>query len=520
MKTVVSSVQAKELDQYAIEEMKMPSLVLMERAALAVVDALEKKAETLKCVLVVCGTGNNGADGVAVGRILHLKGYDVNVCCLGEEQRYSPELRQQLEIAKKYCVSLVNNPSWNEYTTIVDAIFGVGLSRNVTGFYLEAIKQINQTFARKVAVDVPSGLCSDSGRILGHAVRADETVTFAFLKKGLCFYPGCEWAGETCVADIGIYERKNETPEAYTHAVEWQDVRCLLPKRAENGNKGSFGKVLFLAGSRQMAGAAYLCASACLRSGAGMVKIHTAQENREILQTLLPEALLSTYAEGQADFQMLKEDLEWCDVVAAGPGLGQGPQECSLLQFLLENCAKPLVLDADALNLFGKNPHWAKKLPKTCVFTPHLMEMSRMTGKTLEEIQREPFHSADEFAKRHQVVCVLKDARTVIAVPDGRSWVNLSGNSGMATAGSGDVLTGITAALLAVGEDPAHMAALAVYLHGCAGDMACGRKGDRSMTAQDIIGALPEVFKRGVDKNGEKQSNKGIYIAGRDCAKF
>ena len=353
MKTVVSSVQAKELDQYAIEEMKMPSLILMERAALAVVDALEKKAETLKCVLVVCGTGNNGADGVAVGRILHLKGYDVNVCCLGEEQRYSPELRQQLEIAKKYCVSLVNNPSWNEYTTIVDAIFGVGLSGNVTGFYLEAIKQINQTFARKVAVDVPSGLCSDSGRILGHAVRADETVTFAFLKKGLCLYPGCEWAGETCVADIGIYERKNETPEAYTHAVEWQDVRCLLPKRAENGNKGSFGKVLFLAGSRQMAGAAYLCASACLRSGAGMVKIHTAQENREILQTLLPEALLSTYDEGQADFQMLKEDLEWCDVVAAGPGLGQGPQECSLLQFLLENCAKPLVLDADALNLFG-----------------------------------------------------------------------------------------------------------------------------------------------------------------------
>lgn len=234
-----------------------------------------------------------------------------------------------------------------------------------------------------------------------------------------------------------------------------------------------------------------------------MVKIHTEQKNRQILQTLLPEALLSTYEEGHADFEKLKEDLEWCDVIAAGPGLGQGTTARGHLEFLLENSRKPLVLDADGLNLFAKNPQWKELLPSVCVFTPHLMEMSRLTGRSLDVIRQDLFHEAQEYAGNTKITCVLKDARTVIASPEGRCWLNLSGNEGMATAGSGDVLTGILAAFLTEATDPSLAAALAVYVHGKAGDVACREKGSRWMTAGDIIGGLSQVFEEG-EQNGEK----------------
>ena len=495
MRTIVSCGQMRELDRYTIQEQKLASGILMERAALAVVEQLEREEGTLGRVLVVCGAGNNGGDGVAVGRLLHLKGYRVELYCLGDFERYSPDLRLQLEIAGNYRVPLVNNPRWSEYTTIVDAIFGVGLTREVAGSYRETILQMNETSARKVAVDIPSGLDGDSGQVLGCAVRADETVTFAFLKKGLCLYPGCEYAGEIRTADIGIYEKGWEETADYIHALEDGDVAGLLPRRKGNGNKGTFGKVLFVAGSSQMAGAAYLSASACLHSGAGMVKIHTPEENRVILQSLLPEALLSTYREEEREFGQLRDDLKWADVVVAGPGLGQGDLAGERLQVALKCNRKPLVLDADGLNLFSRHPHWGELLPQTCVFTPHLMEMTRLTGETLSRVQQDLAGQAGRFAHRNRVICVLKDARTVVAAPDGRKWLNLSGNSGMATAGSGDVLSGMVAALLAGQGEPAQMAALAVYLHGRAGDVARKKKGSRSMTAQDLITALPEVLR-------------------------
>lgn len=502
MRSVLNSAQMKELDRYTIQEMRVPSEVLMERAALAVVDCLEKNRKALGRTLVVCGLGNNAGDGAAIARLLHLKGYRAEIYCPGNPDKFSSDLNRQLAIARNYRVPLVNNPQWSEYTTIVDAVFGVGLNRDVTGEYAALIGKMNQAKAWKVAVDIPSGICADSGEVLGCAFQADETVTFGFLKKGLCLYPGADCAGKVHVSDIGIYEKGIEMPWEYVQAFEEKDL-SLLPKRNPAGNKGTFGKVLIVAGSGQIAGAAYLCASACLHSGAGMVKIHTEQKNRQILQTLLPEALLSTYEEGHADFEKLKEDLEWCDVIAAGPGLGQGTTARGHLEFLLENSRKPLVLDADGLNLFAKNPQWKELLPSVCVFTPHLMEMSRLTGRSLDVIRQDLFHEAQEYAGNTKITCVLKDARTVIASPEGRCWLNLSGNEGMATAGSGDVLTGILAAFLTEATDPSLAAALAVYVHGKAGDVACREKGSRWMTAGDIIGGLSQVFEEG-EQNGEK----------------
>ncbi len=494
MQSILSSGQMKELDRYTIQEMLVPSEVLMERAALSVMEVLEEKRESLDRTLVVCGPGNNGGDGAAIARLLHLKGYPAHIYCPGDPEKFSEDLLRQLTIAQKYQVPLVNNPQWDEYTTIVDAVFGVGASREVEGVYAELIGNMNQSTARKVAVDVPSGICSDSGRVLGTAFQAEETVTFGFQKRGLCLYPGAAYAGKVSVKDIGIYEKGTEMPWEFIQALEKKDVPALLPDRIPWGNKGTFGKVLILAGSGEIAGAAYLCASACLRSGAGMVKIYTAKENRAVLQTLLPEALLSTYGDGQADFVQLKRDLEWCDVVAAGPGLGQGTAAWEHLQFLLENSRKPLVLDADALNLFSQNPQWRELLPPVCVFTPHLMEMSRLTGKELEVLREDLVHEAQSYAANLRLTCVLKDARTVTAAPEGRCWLNLSGNEGMATAGSGDVLTGILAAVLVGSEDPSLAAALAVYIHGLAGEEACRRKGSRAMTAGDLIDALPSVL--------------------------
>ncbi len=494
MLTILNCAQMKELDRYTIQDKFMLGEVLMERAAISVVRHLEEKKDTLHRTLIVCGSGNNGGDGVAVGRLMHLKGYRVEVFCPGDPEKFSRDLILQLKIAEKYRVPVVNNPQWDEYTTIVDAVLGVGLSREVTGEYKSLIEQMNQASVRKVAVDIPSGLCGDSGRVLGCAFRADETVTFAFLKKGLCLYPGTEYVGKISVEDIGIYEKGNEMPWEYVSALEKNDIERLLPRRSPSGNKGTFGKVLILAGSQQIAGAAYLCASACLHSGAGMVKIYTAEENRTVIQELLPEALLSTYEEGHADFEQLKKDLDWCDVIAAGPGLGQGATARGHLEFLLENSRKPLVMDADALNLFSQNPHWKSLLPPICVLTPHLMEMSRLTGKDLDVIKRDLFHEAQTYAGEGKVTCVLKDARTVTASPEGRCWLNLSGNGGMATAGSGDVLAGILAAFLVGADDPAMAAALAVYIHGLAGDEACREKGSRWMTAQDIIYALSKIF--------------------------
>lgn len=494
MKTIVTCSQMRELDRYTIQNQKMPSEVLMERAALSVVERLEKKKKSLRRVLIVCGTGNNGGDGVAVGRILWLKGYHAEICCLGNPAKFSPDLKKQIETAQNYQVPFVNNPSWDEYTTIVDAIFGAGLSREVTGIYAQAVAAMNQAAGRKVAVDVPSGLDGDHGQVLGCAFQADETVTFGFLKAGLCFYPGQNLAGKITVADIGIYEKGCEPAWEYCHAFEKRDLKKLLPKRREDGNKGTFGKILILAGSRQIAGAAGLCAAACLKSGAGMVKIFTPRENREILQGLLPEALLSVYDSERPDFGQLQADLEWCDAVAAGPGLGQEDYARDYLRYLLEHSSKPLVLDADGLNLFAGNPQWKELLPPVCVFTPHAAEMSRLTKLPVGEIKADFVGQVINYAKTYGVTCVLKDARTVTAAPDGRCWINLSGNSGMATAGSGDVLTGILAALLAGGEDPSVTAAAGVYLHGQAGDIAGRKQGKRSMTARDLILALPKVF--------------------------
>lgn len=497
MKPVVTAGEMKGLDRNTIESAGVPGMVLMERAALKTVEAMEKYLGNKDRVLVVCGNGNNGGDGMAIARLLHLKGIKVGIYLAGQEEKLTDQARQQLQIAKYYQVPLENNLQPDEYTIIVDALFGVGLSRPVEGRYAEIIHMLNQSGAFRVAVDIPSGINGDTGREMGIGFRADLTVTFAFCKRGLCFYPGRMYAGELIVADIGIYANPDRDPSmAY---LEKEDL-SMLPSRIPWGNKGTFGKVLLIAGSRGMCGASCLSSAAALRASAGMVKVQTVEENRISLQSQLPEVMVTCEFNEKSN----QEILDWCDVLVIGPGLGMSGESRERVQWFLSHaawCGKPVILDADGLNLLAVHGEWKKYLGEQVILTPHLGEMSRLTGKSIGEIRENLAETASLYAEETHTVCVLKDACTVVASEKGEQYLNMSGNAGMATAGSGDVLSGVLAGVLcmflAAEKKPAYgqMAALGVLIHGLAGDMAAENVGERGMTARDIIRFLPEVLK-------------------------
>ena len=308
MKPVVTAGEMKGLDRNTIESAGVPGMVLMERAALKTVEAMEKYLGNKDRVLVVCGNGNNGGDGMAIARLLHLKGIKVGIYLAGQEEKLTDQARQQLQIAKYYQVPLEHNLKPDEYTIIVDALLGVGLSRPVEGRYAEIIHMLNQSGAFRVAVDIPSGINGDTGREMGIGFRADLTVTFAFCKRGLCFYPGRMYAGELIVADIGIYANPDRDPSmAY---LEKEDL-SMLPSRIPWGNKGTFGKVLLIAGSRGMCGASCLSSAAALKASAGMVKVQTVEENRIPLQSQLPEVMVTCEFNEKSN----QEILDWCDVL-------------------------------------------------------------------------------------------------------------------------------------------------------------------------------------------------------------
>ena len=505
MRSIVTCREMKSLDRNTIVNMGVPSLVLMERASLKTVQEMEahfEKDGRKQKILCVCGSGNNGGDGVAVARILFLHGYDVSIFMAGNPEHLTEETSCQLKIAENYKVPVVNNPELDEYTTIVDAIFGIGLARPVEGTYRELISRMNEADAWKVAVDIPSGVDGDTGKEWGIAFHADLTVTFAFCKAGLVLYPGRKFAGRVVTADIGIY--RDETIMKNMWQAERKDLD-FLKDRSADGNKGTFGKVLAVAGSEGMCGAAYLCGEGAFSVGAGMVKIRTAKENRIPLQTILPEAMFS---ENTEDVYSMEKDFDWCDVLIIGPGIGLEPETAEKISWFLKKAGekqKPVILDADGLNLLAANPGMWKSVGNNVILTPHIGEMSRLTGMTIKELKEDPAKAARELAAEKGCVCVMKDACTTVAGPDGDVYLNLSGNPGMATAGSGDALAGILAGVMCRKRNVGHekkmseMAAIGVYLHGLAGDSAAEATGMCSMKAGDILKNVSEVL-RG-DKN-------------------
>ena len=496
MKYIVTSQEMKEYDNNTIEQIGIPALVLMERAALALRDRVMEQIKNLNRafdkvrVLIAAGSGNNGADGLALARLLCEQKIHVTVLECGKSASATDSYKKQKEILAHYQVDHVKTDSLkDDYDVIVDGIFGVGLTRDITEEMADIIDRLNQLSGWKLAIDIPSGICGTTGAVKGTAFCADETVTFGFGKRGLYLYPGANYCGKVFVADIGINERGflGKDPAMFTYD---EDPSALLPARKQDGNKGTFGKVLLLAGWETMAGAGVMAAKALLQTGAGMVKVCCSPENRCVLQAAVPEVMYG-------DKETLYKDAQWADVFVAGPGLGQSDEAASCLQSLLDlsfNMNKPMVLDADGLNLLAIGKIKAEKGYKL-IMTPHLGELSRLTGKDISYIKTHLVEVAKEAALDYDSVMVCKDARTYVHGAGEAGYLNLTGNSGMATAGSGDVLSGVIGALLAQGMDLFEAACTGVYLHGLAGDAASGQYTEYGVTAMRIVSQIEEVMK-------------------------
>ncbi len=493
MEYLLNAQQMKRCDTDTIERIGIPSLVLMERAALSVVEEMHAAGCDLSSVLVVCGSGNNGGDGFAIARLLDEQGIRVTVAFVGKETSMSQEAAQQRKICENCGIKISSNYRGREYTTIVDAIFGIGLSREIEGSYADLIDWINRQNAYVVAVDIPSGICADSGRIMGTAVQANLTVTFAYRKIGQLLYPGTQCCGTVVRRDIGITADSLRGGRMSVFTYEPEDLQRIA-RRSPYSNKGTYGRVLLIAGSCGMSGAACLAAKAAYRSGSGLVRIFTPECNRAIIQTYLPEAIVTVYDPDIFPECVLRKALEWADVTGIGPGLGCSSVSREILQYVLKHYAKCLVIDADGLNILAGSMELLDEAQADIILTPHIGEMMRLTGNQKEEILEDLISCAGRFAREYRVICALKDARTVVS--DGKeTYLNTSGNNGMAVGGSGDILTGIICGLLAQRMQPFAAAAIGVYLHGLAGDLASRQHSSYGMIAGDITEQIGQVLK-------------------------
>ena len=551
---VATAAQMKELDRQAIEEYGIPSLDLMEHAAQAVAGAVrdllkgyknpliggtasvvlmglsgdeteteaqreerqalkgriqaileEKKTDPHPWVGVLCGPGNNGGDGVAAARLLMGEKFRVRVFLVGDRAKMTPDeqaMEKKLQEAggalEDFRPEDREQMMWlTECDCLVDALFGVGLSRPIEGDFLYAVRlmQDRPNHRRVVSCDIPSGIHADTGEVLGEAVHAGVTVTFTFAKPGHYLGDGAEHTGKLRVCDIGIPDELQYGRED-RFQVETMDAGVSLPRRRPNSHKGDYGKLFLLAGSEGYTGAPVLAASAAVRSGAGLVFLGVPREIYPIVAVKCSSAMPFPLPER---YEEILEKARSCDAVLIGPGLGRAPKTEKLVRALLEDLEIPVVLDADGINALAGHMDILDGRRALTVLTPHDGEFARLTGTALPIQNR--LEAARTFAKEHRCILVLKGHRTITAAPDGRAWINTTGNPGMAKGGSGDVLAGLIASFLGQRQlerwcgGPAELVAAAVYFHGLAGDRAAERLGEYSMTPDDLLACLPEVLK-------------------------
>ncbi len=504
---VLTAAQMREADRRTIEDVGIPSIVLMENAGRQVVAAMEAIHSDLadRRVAVLCGRGNNGGDGFVVARTLAQRDVDVAVFLLGRVADVRGDARVNLEALGRIGVTVVeiaDSSAWelhfsevSDCTLIVDAIFGTGLNAPVTGLIESVIADINASGIPVVAVDLPSGLSADSADPIGPSIEAGVTVTLGAPKLPLVLPPGELRAGDIVIADIGIPGAvvdglSGPRLELLTRAT----MRELIPVRAADSHKGDYGRVLVVAGSRGKTGAAHLAALAALRTGAGLVTVATPGSCQSVVAAMTPEYMTEPLPETEQglDPEAVDRVLDLArDVVAIGPGLGTASGTRDFVKQLVDRAASPLVVDADGLNAFAGDPdRLTGREGRDVIITPHPGEMGRLVGMSADEVQASRVEIARNFASAHHLYVVLKGHRTLVATPDEKVFINPTGNPGMATGGTGDVLTGMIAGLLAQMLDAEAACRLGVYLHGVAGDLAVGEHGEMGMIASDLIGRI------------------------------
>lgn len=510
---LISAEQMQQADRRAIDELGIPGVVLMENAGRATVAELCTEFSNLfpGPALILAGKGNNGGDGYVVARGLIDRGWQVQTLVLAESAEVSGDAAVMLKVLQRMggdvdfvtsSAELAKKVASADPTLLVDALLGTGLTSAVRGLYAEAIDFLNSCSCPVLAIDIPSGIDGSTGQILGTAVSADLTVTFDHAKVGHGSWPGAARVGKIKVVEIGIPSLCHVAEEPECRLFDRADAAKLLPQRPIGGHKGNFGHLLVVAGSTGKTGAAALAGDAAVRSGCGLTTVACPAAVHDILELKLTEAMTAPLADSggclaETCWPELQLLLTGRRAVAIGPGLGQGVQVGRLVRRVLTECDLPIVADADALNaLEGHAETLFERKSGATVLTPHPGEMARLTGLGVAEIEADRFRIAREFAGEFGVVMVLKGARTLIAAPDGRVSINGSGNVGLASGGSGDVLTGLIGGLLAQGMDSYEAACLGCFMHGMAADCLAEEQGDAGLKAGDLMAFLPIVRKQ------------------------
>ena len=508
---LVTGETMQSIDRRAIDEFGVPGIELMEHAGASCaehIDAVYGMEQVLKAV-VVAGKGNNGGDGHVIARVLQEKGWEVEVLLLALPAEISGDALTNLDrlapgvVFPCPTIEELVRQAWrlSEATVIVDAIFGTGLKNAVTDLQAAAIDLVNRAGRPILAVDIPSGVHAGTGEILGCAIQAERTVTFAVPKLGHMLAPGADCCGRLLVVDIGIPAEVIDAAPG-VEMIDLGAVAPLLQPRPRSAHKGTFGHCLLVAGSIGKSGAAALAANSTVRSGAGLVTAAVPASINAIMEIKTTEAMTVPIPDQESGYLPEGAFAQLCDlaadrdVVVIGPGLSLQPTTAALVQALVRKLDKPLVIDADGLNALAQAPDILKSTPSsTIILTPHPGEMARLVGISVTEVEADRIGLAARFAAESGTYLVLKGARTVIAAPDGRLAINTSGNPGMASGGMGDVLSGVLAALLAQGFDPWNACCLGVFAHGLAGDRVADDKGEMGMSAGDLQEQLPLTFK-------------------------
>ena len=514
---IFPSSSIKKLDAYTIENEPIASIDLMDRAATALTKAITDRWGTETPVTVFAGPGNNGGDALAVARMMAEKGYKTEVYLFNTKGNLSPDCQTNKEL-----VEMMEEVSFHEISTqfvppvltpdhlVIDGLFGSGLNKPLSGGFAAVVKYINSSPAMVVAIDIPSGLMGEENtfNVKSNIIRADVTFSLQLPKLAFLFAENTEFVGEWELLDIQLSEEGIEETETNYEMLEIEEIRSLIKPRKQFAHKGNFGHALLIAGSKGMAGASVLAARACLRSGVGLLTVHAPICNNDILQTSAPEAMVETDA--SENYFAVPTDTDDYQAVGIGPGLGRNEEtEAALIEQLpglgrneeteaalieqLEHCQTPVVLDADALNILANHRHTLTHLPKGSILTPHPKELERLTGKCQDSYER--LMKACELAHAAHVHIILKGAYSVIITPEGKCFFNPTGNPGMATGGSGDVLTGVILALLAQGYPTEEAAKIGTYIHGLAGDIAQKKQGMIGLIASDIVTCLPTAWR-------------------------
>lgn len=523
---VVTAAEMRKIDQDTIEGIGIPGIVLMETAGREIVRAIDRNYPTAQRIGILVGKGNNGGDGLVIARQLAHTGHDVRIFLVSPSDSFSGEARTNLDIANNLGLH-IEEPLSNVLPHIkshrcellVDAILGTGLRGNVREPITNIINAVNALSIPILAVDLPSGLDADTGKPLGTCINANRTVTIGLPKRGLLLHPGAELSGELEIADIGF---PKQVINAQNIKVNWttkDDVAKLLPTRPSASHKGSYGRVLVVAGSTGMTGAASLTSEAALRAGAGLVTLAIPKSLNAILEVKLSEVMtlpLPETEDGSLAESATHTIIEYAEktksVLAIGPGLSQHAQTVTLVhQLIKENKEQGLdlrmLIDADGLNALAKEPELINLLGKEAVLTPHLGEMARLTNKQIPSLAADSISTAEEFTKEFGVTLVLKGAPTITSDTKGKVWINSTGNPGMATAGMGDVLTGVISGLMAQKVPSADAAALGVYLHGLAGDIAAESMGCHGLIAGDVLKAIPLAISSVIQNQSDRSKN-------------